>query len=152
MTGLRQNNTTMFRKLLIAALCLSPVILPAQTKITGNSRTVTIENRFVALTFDLKKGVYSVRNIPGNFTPITRAYFQAEGLYSTDTLGTTNGPRRRFAMSWGMDKPFRSRKSLRIILIWSGTLHFTTTGISWFSIWVLSMTQSFRSVFRHFIR
>ncbi len=30
--------------------------------------TVTIENKLVSLVFDLGRGVYSVKNIPGNIT------------------------------------------------------------------------------------
>ncbi len=115
----------MFRKLLFAVLCLSPIILQAQTKITGNAQTVTIENRFAALTFDLTKGVYSVRNIPGNFTPVTRAYFQAEGLYSTDTLGTAEWSQKEVRDEFGHGEAIQIRKKFEDYsdVIWSATLY-----------------------------
>lgn len=77
----------MYRAIIIVCFWSISFILKSQTEITSGSESVTVGNNKVALTFDLKKGVYSVKNIPQNLLLISDAYFQAEGLYSTDSTG-----------------------------------------------------------------
>jgi hypothetical protein len=78
----------MHKKIIIICFCLIGVHVQAQTEMTKTRESVTIENKQVSLIFDLKKGIYSVKNIPKDLLLISNAYFQAEGLYSTDSTGT----------------------------------------------------------------
>jgi hypothetical protein len=78
----------MYKGIIIICFCMISFRLQAQTEMTKTTESVTIENKQVSLTFDLKKGIYSVKNIPKNLLLISNAYFQAEGLYSTDSTGT----------------------------------------------------------------
>jgi hypothetical protein len=75
----------MFRKILLLICCLITFPVWAQTIVTNTEQSVTIGNKYVSLNFNLTKGIYSVKNIPRNFMAISDAYFQAEGLFSTDT-------------------------------------------------------------------
>jgi hypothetical protein len=78
----------MIKKLfLFCIIMISLNRLSAQTEMKSTTGTVTIENKQVSLAFDLGRGVYSVKNIQKNTAIISDAYFQAEGLYSTDTTG-----------------------------------------------------------------
>ena len=47
----------------------------AQTEMKSTPGSVTIENGQVSLTFDIGKGVYSVKNIPKNITTISECLF-----------------------------------------------------------------------------
>jgi hypothetical protein len=77
----------MYKGIIIICFMLISIRLSGQTGLTRTTGSVTIANKMVSLTFDLTKGVYSVTNIPKNITIISDAYFQAEGLYSTDSTG-----------------------------------------------------------------
>ena len=54
----------MVKRIFFICCLLISVRLQAQTEMTKTPGSVTIENKQVSLTFDLKKGVYSVKNIP----------------------------------------------------------------------------------------
>ena len=77
----------MTKNIFLICCFLISIRLTAQTEMTNTAGSVTIANRMVSLTFDLTRGVYSVKNIPKNISTISNAYFQAEGLYSTDSTG-----------------------------------------------------------------
>jgi hypothetical protein len=64
----------------------------AQAKITGNGERVTIENRYVSLSFNTKSGYFDVTDKVKNRVPVRDAFFQAEGQFSkarTDTIEWT---------------------------------------------------------------
>ncbi len=84
--------------------------IQAQTTVTTAMGSVTIGNNMVSLTFDLVKGVYSVKNIPENISLISNAYFQAEGLYSTDTTGIFEWSAQEINDVFGNGKSLRIRK------------------------------------------
>ena len=115
----------MFKKTLCICCCLVSSQLLAQTKVSSTIKLVTIENQYVALSFDLSKGDYSIRNIPKNFTAITNAYFQAEGLYSTDTLGTLGWSRKEVQDYMGKGQAIQIRKKFENYsdVVWSATLY-----------------------------
>ena len=70
--------------LLSSLLCLFATDSLGQAKVSGDDKRVTIENGFVALSFDLTTGCYDVRDRIRNTLPVRNAYFQAEGLRSKD--------------------------------------------------------------------
>ena len=55
-----------------------------QSRTSGDSGHATIENAFVAVSFDLRTGCYEIRDKVRNTIPVRNAYFQAEGLRSKD--------------------------------------------------------------------
>ena len=115
----------MFKRALLIICCLVSVQLLAQTTVISSARTVTIENKYVSLTFDLIRGVYSVRNVPLNVTVITRAYFQAEGLYSTDTSGTIEWSQKAVQDYLGKGQAIIIRKKFSGYsdMVWIATLY-----------------------------
>ena len=115
----------MFKKTLFFCCCLVSFQLLAQTKVSSSVQLVTIENQYVALSFNLRNGDYSVRNIPKNFTAVTHAYFQAEGLYSTDTLGTIEWSRKevRDYMGKGLAIQIRKKFEKYSDVVWNATLY-----------------------------
>ncbi len=115
----------MFKRALLIICCLVSVQLLAQTTVISTARTVTIENKYVSLTFDLSRGVYSVRNVPLNVTAITRAYFQAEGLYSTDTSGTIEWSQKAVQDYLGKGQAIKIRKKFSGYsdIVWTATLY-----------------------------
>jgi hypothetical protein len=102
-----------------------PVLLQAQTGLKKTSGSVTIENKLVSLTFDLMKGVYSVKNIPKNLSLITNGYFQAEGLYSTDTTGTIEWSYKEIRDVFGKGGSLRIVKKYPHYsdMLWTATLY-----------------------------
>jgi hypothetical protein len=99
--------------------------LPAQTRITSSARSVAMENGFISLTFNLTKGVYSVKNVPLNFMAFSRAYFQAEGLYSTDTSGTIEWSSKAVQDQLGKGQALQIRKKFSGYsdVLWTATLY-----------------------------
>jgi hypothetical protein len=115
----------MARRAVLICCCLISAQLLSQTNIVSTKQSVTLENKYVALTFDLVKGVYSVKNIPLNFTAITRAYFQAEGLYSTDTSGTIEWSHLTIQDHLGKGQAVQIRKKFTGYsdVFWTATLY-----------------------------
>ena len=115
----------MFKITLCICCCLVSFQLLAQTRVSNSAQLVTIENKHVALSFDLNKGDYSVRNIPKKSTTITHAYFQAEGLYSTDTLGTIEWSRKVVQDYMGKGLAIEIRKKFKNYsdVVWNATLY-----------------------------
>jgi hypothetical protein len=115
----------MTRGAALICCCLISFQLFAQTNIVSTERSVTIGNNYVSLTFDLIKGIYSVKNIPLDFTPITRAYFQAEGLYSTDTSGTIEWSHKAVQDHLGKGQAIQIRKKFKGYsdVLWTATLY-----------------------------
>jgi hypothetical protein len=75
------------KRILLIIMVIMPVSLAAQTEMRKDHGSVTVMNNKVTLTFNLSEGTFSVTNSEKGFMAITGAYFQAEGLYSTDTTG-----------------------------------------------------------------
>ena len=100
----------MTKKIFLICCFLISVRLMAQTEMKSTPGFVTIENKQVSLTFDIEKGVYSVKNIPKNITAISNAYFQAEGLYSTDTTGIIEWSYKEINDIFGKGGSLRIRK------------------------------------------
>ena len=115
----------MFKITIFICCCLFSVQLVAQTKVTSSKQSITIENQHIALSFDLRNGVYSVKNIPKNFTGITRAYFQAEGLYSTDTSGAIEWSQKVIKDHQGQGQAIEIRKKFENYsdVVWSVILY-----------------------------
>jgi hypothetical protein len=115
----------MAKRVLIICFCLISVRLFAQTKIINSGSTVTIENKMVSLTFDLTGGVYSVKNIPLDFTVFSGAFFQAEGLNSSDTTGTIEWSRRSAEDPLGKGESLQIRKKYRDYsdMVWTATIY-----------------------------
>ena len=87
--------------------------------------SVTIENKYVSLTFDLGKGFYSVKNIPENITTVSNAYFQAEGLYSTDSTGIIEWSYKEIKDVFGKGGSLQIRKKYSGYsdMVWSATMY-----------------------------
>jgi hypothetical protein len=115
----------MVKKVILICCCLISVQLWAQTKISNTDRSVTIENKNVSLTFDLTKGVFSVKNIPQGFTAITNGYFQAEGLYSTDSTGTIEWSQKAVQDQLGKGLSLQIRKKYNGYsdMVWTAILY-----------------------------
>jgi hypothetical protein len=111
--------------LLILCMLLSVHRLSAQTDMKSTTGTVTIENKKVSLVFDLGRGVYSVQNIQKNIKVITNAYFQAEGLYSTDTTGQIEWSYNPISDVFGKGGSLRVRKKYNNYsdMVWTATLY-----------------------------
>ena len=69
------NPPIMAKKIVFICCLLLSFMLQAQTEMKNTSGKVTIENKHVSLTFDLGKGVYSVKNIPRNITTYFECIF-----------------------------------------------------------------------------
>jgi hypothetical protein len=115
----------MAKKILLLFCLLIPVRLFAQTEMKNTTGKVTIENKLVSLSFDLGKGVYSVKNIPKNLTTVTNAYFQAEGLYSTDTTGIIEWSYNAISDVFGKGGALKIRKKYKGYsdMVWTATLY-----------------------------
>jgi hypothetical protein len=111
--------------ILICFIVISFTMLHAQTQMVSTAGSVTLENRKVSLAFDLGNGFYSVKNIPGDFTAVTNAYFQAEGLYSTDTTGIIEWSYEKINDVFGKGGSLHIRKKYRGYsdMVWSATLY-----------------------------
>jgi len=118
-------SSDMAKRLFLICCFLISARLKAQTELISTTGAVTIENKYVSLTFDLGKGVYSVRNIPQNFTAISDAYFQSEGLYSTDTTGIIEWSYQGISDVFGKGGSLRIREKYNHYsdLVWTATLY-----------------------------
>ena len=99
--------------------------IQAQTVVTSATGSVTIGNNMVSLTFDLTNGIYSVKNIPEDISIISNAYFQAEGLYSTDTTGRIEWTSMDLNDVFGKGKSLRIRKKFKNYsdMLWTATIY-----------------------------
>ncbi len=115
----------MTKAVFLISCFLISVRLLAQTEMKSTPGSVTIENRQVSLTFDLDKGVYSVKNLQKNFPLISNAYFQAEGLYSTDSTGITEWSYQEIGDVFGKGGSLRIRKKYSHYsdMVWTATLY-----------------------------
>jgi hypothetical protein len=111
--------------LLIFWILISVIRLQAQTEMKNTTGTVSIENKQVALVFNLGTGLYSVKNIPENITTVSNAYFQAEGLYSTDTTGTIEWSYKAISDVFGKGGSLRVKKKYKNYsdMVWTATLY-----------------------------
>jgi hypothetical protein len=112
-------------RVIFLCCCLISAQLPAQTRITSTAKSVTLENKQVSLTFDLASGMYSVKNVPLNFTAITQAYFQAEGLYSRDPSGTLEWSQKSVSdyLGQGISLQIKDKFAGYSDILWTATLY-----------------------------
>ena len=110
---------------IICCILFSFTLLHAQTQLISTTGSVTIENNQVSLIFDLGKGLYSVKNVPGDFTAVTNAYFQAEGLYSADSTGIIEWSYKEVRDVFGKGGSLRIRKKYTGYsdMVWSATIY-----------------------------
>ena len=115
----------MTKKVFLICCFLISARLMAQTEMKSAPGSVTIENRQVSLTFDIGKGIYSVRNIPKKITTISTAYFQAEGLYSTDTAGVNEWSYKETSDILGKGGTLQIRKKYNGYsdMVWTATIY-----------------------------
>jgi hypothetical protein len=115
----------MAKRVILICCFLFSVHIMAQTGIKSTSGSVTLENKYFSLTFDLRRGVYSVKNIPREITVISNAYFQSEGLYSTDTTGMIEWSHQPVRSNFGNGESLRIRKKYKGYsdMVWTATIY-----------------------------
>ncbi len=115
----------MAKKILFICCLLISLRLQSQTEMKTTTGSVTIENKLVSLTFNLEKGIYSVKNLPKNLTAVSNAYFQAEGLYSTDTTGIIEWSYQGIRDVFGKGGTLRIKKKYNGYsdMVWNATIY-----------------------------
>ena len=115
----------MINRAIFVLLLLIPANLIAQTEVRSTKGSVTLENKNVSLTFDLTAGTYSIRNVQKDFTAISDACFQAEGLYSSAADGKIEWTQHEVRDVFGKGTSLSIRKKFRNYsdMVWTATLY-----------------------------